>query len=386
MKGGRAGLPAAFFFVLLFLFAMPLWAGDVPAQNSTALEETAKTVTDASKTDKERVSAASLLTESDDPKSIEPLFAVIRDPKERPILRAAIIHKLAKSPQKQPIADFLIGRLQDLKEASEVRGAAASVLGSLGLPAGKKPLGRASSDKNPQVRQAARDALLLLDGQDIDRIGLLIAVLQDKDQRAAVRARAARQLGEIKDIRASQALILALKEKIPDIPDSQDLKGFFAARSRAKEHLPAAAARALGQIGGPAAVSPLISMSQTPDSEFRTAIFEALAMLKAPDAVPAARKAILYDTDHRVRRWAGVILKDSADKDTLPELLKALKDIDPGVRLQAAQAVGKIKDCKAIKDMEETLAMEENKEVKEAMEKAVQGLKESKTPCELFSE
>lgn len=86
MKGGRAGIPAAFFFVLLFLFAMPLWAGDVPALNSTALEETAKTVTDASKTDKERVIAASLLTESDDPKSIEPLFAVIRDPKEKPFL------------------------------------------------------------------------------------------------------------------------------------------------------------------------------------------------------------------------------------------------------------------------------------------------------------
>ncbi len=220
----------------------------------------------------------------------------------------------------------------------------------------------------------------------VDRAGLLIAALKDTEQRAAVRTDAARELGEIKDMRASLPLILALREKSPDMPNPQTPKEFFAARSLVKEHLPATAARALGRLGSRDALSPLLSMKDTPDNEFRTAIFEALSMLKAPDAMPVARKAILYDTDHRVRRWAGVILKDAGDKETLPVLLKALKDTDPGVRLQAAQAVGKIKDCKAIKDMEETLAREENKEVKEAMNNAVQGLKESKTPCELFSE
>lgn len=379
LEGGRGGFPAAFFFVLLCLLAIPLWAGEPAGEKPASPKDTAKTAADASESDRERVNAASLLAESGDPKAIESLFAVIRDLNEKPLLRAAMIHGLSKSPQKTPVAAFLVKRLQDHKEAAEVRAAAASALGGLGISAGKESLRRASSDQNPMVRQAARQSLLTLDGEGVDRAGLLIAALKDTEQRAAVRAGAARQLGDLRDMRALQPLILALREKSPDIPNPQTPKEIFAARSLAKEHLPASAARALRQLGSRDAIAPLLANAQTQDNEFRTAIFESLAMLKASEAVPIARKVIISDTDHRVRRWAGVILKDAGDKEALPELLKALKDTDPGVRLQAAQAIGNVKDCKAIKKLEKALAMEENKEVKEAMENTVQGLKESKT-------
>lgn len=371
LEGGRVGYHAAFFFILLCLLAIPLWAGEPAGEKPASPKDTAKTVVDASKSDRERINAASLLAESDDPKAIEPLFAAIRNLNEKTLLRAAMIHGLAKSSQKTPVAAFLAERLQDRKEAAEVRAAAANALGSLGLPASKESLRRASSDMDPMVRQAARQALLTLDGEDVDRTGLLIAALKDTEQRAAVRAGAARELGELKDMRALQPLILALREKSPDMPNPQTPKEFFAARSSIKEHLPASAARALRQLGSRDAIAPLLANAQTQDNEFRTAIFESLAMLKASEAVPVARKVIISDTDHRVRRWAGVILKDAGDKDALPELLKALKDTDPGVRLQAAQAIRNVKDCKAIEELNEALVREENKEVRDALENTI---------------
>jgi HEAT repeat protein len=381
-EGGKGGLHAAFIFILFCFLALPFLADGQLIEKQALLKEAVKTAADASKTDRERTSAAALLSESDDPNVLEILFVTIRNTSEKPLLRAVMVQGLSKSPQKSVVAAFLAGRLEDSKEATEVRSAAARALGNIGLPVSKESLGRSSSDINPQVRQAARDALLSLEGNDIDRAGLLIAGLQDKEQKAAVRAGAARQLGELKDIRALQPLILALHEKSPDIPSPQSLKDFFIVRSLIKEHIPAAAATALGQLGSKDAVSPLLSLTDTPDNEFRTAIFEALAKLKSPDAVPAARKAVLYDMDQRVRRWAGVILKYAADKDTLPVLLKALKDADPGVRLQAAQAIGNIKEPRAKKELEEAFAREENREVREAMKNAVQVLKELKTPSE----
>lgn len=383
MKGGRAVVPAAFFFVLLCLLSVPLGAEEAYHQKPTAVEEPAKTIADASKPDRERVGAARLLAESDDPKALDPLVAVISNQKENPLLRAAIVHALVKSPQKPLVAAFIKERLADEKESPEVRAAAASALGQLPPLGSKEVLSSASMDSHPQVRQAARSALLMLGGEVVDSANLLIAILQDAKQRAAVRANAARQLGELKDMRALQPLILALGEKSPDIPKPQTAKDFFDLHSLVKRHLPASAARALGRLGSHDAVSPLLSLVHTTDDEFRLAIFEALAMLKTPKAAPIAKTAIISDADFRVRRWAGVILKDAADKESLPVLLKALNDTDAGVRLQAAQAIGDIRDCSAIKDLKKALGQEENKEVRNSMEKALQGIKETKISCEV---
>jgi HEAT repeat protein len=58
----------------------------------------------------------------------------------------------------------------------------------------------------------------------------------------------------------------------------------------------------------------------------------------------------------------------------LPELRRALSDPDPGVRLQAAQALGQMGDREAIEKLKEALQKETHKEVKEALEKALEQL------------
>jgi len=50
--------------------------------------------------------------------------------------------------------------------------------------------------------------------------------------------------------------------------------------------------RALGRLGDPGAIPPLIDASEQAQGEAEVAIFEALAKLKATEAVPAARQAM----------------------------------------------------------------------------------------------
>jgi len=87
--------------------------------------------------------------------------------------------------------------------------------------------------------------------------------------------------------------------------------------------------------------------------------------------VDAARRALAEDDDQRVRRWAAVLLKELKYPETLPGLRRALKkDPDPGVRLQAVQALEAMHDRAA-------LPKEELKEVRAAMEQALASLSAS---------
>jgi HEAT repeat protein len=279
---------------------------------------------------------------------------------------------LGRSPQRQPASAFLVERLADEKEVAEVRAAAASSLGSLkdASSGSLAQLRRASGDVEPSVRLAARSALLKIGGEGIDRAGLLIDIVQDSAQPDAAKASAAEQLGELKDARTLPALIQALGAKGSDGPPPRTLPEFFASRAAAKRNLPAAAARALGRLGDPKAIPPLIDVAATLQGEARVAAFETLAALKARDAVPAARKA-LSDPDQRVRRWAAVLLREVGAKEALPELRQALADEDPGVRLQAVLALERLNDRESVERIKDAETKETHQEVRKAMEQAV---------------
>ncbi|MDH5202641.1 MAG: HEAT repeat domain-containing protein [Nitrospirota bacterium] len=338
------------------------------------MEKLSQLVKDKKQSDRARIKTARVLSEYGDEKALLTLCEVIKDSGERAIFRAAIARELARSKQKAKVAAFLKERIEDPKEASEVRAASAEGLGKLKMPESRNLLVRVSSDKDPKVRLAARAALLELGGEGIDRTSILISILKDFDQPGTARASAAGQLGELKDERALPALIQALQEKSSEPASPSKPEDFFASRASIRRNVPVAAARALSRLGDSKAIPPLLSIVQTPQDELRITVFEALAKLRASEAVPAARKA-LSDNNQRVRRWAGVLLKEVGAREALPELRQALSDPDPGVRLQAAQAIEKMQDQEGKEQLKNAFDKETVPEVREALDKALRSLK-----------
>lgn len=332
-------------------------------------------VRDAARSDRVRMKAAKALAASTDPTSLDPIFSVVRDRQARPLLRAAMIRVATRSPDREAVAAFLVERLTDEREATEVRSASAMSLGILkdvssGFVA---QLQRTADDSDPAVRLAARSTLARIGGEGID-VGLpLMAILQDAAQPDTAKVSAAERLGALKDARALPVLILALGAKSSDESTPYGPQDIFAHRAAAQHNLPAAAARALGRLSDPAAIPALIDAASTHQGEARAAAYEALAVMKASEAVPAARTA-LSDRDQRVRRWAALLLREVGAREALPELRQALGDEDPGVRLQAVLALERLNDRESVETIREALSKEILQEVRDAMENALRTL------------
>jgi HEAT repeat protein len=345
------------------------------AAKTINVEALSSAVRDATRSDRVRMKVAKELAASSDPAALESIFSVIRDRETQPLLRVAMTRLLDRSPQRQAVAAFLVGRLADEQEAGEVRSAAATSLGVLKDTSNESlaQLRRAGDDADPAVRLAARSALVRIGGEGIDPVSLLIAILQDPAQPDAAKVSAAARVGELKDGRALPALIQSLGAKSPDAPPPHTLQEFFGSRAAAKRNVPAAAARALGRLGDPIAIPSLIDAAEQTHGEAKVAMFEALTALKASQAVPVARTA-LSDPDQRVRRWAAVLLREVGARDVLPEIQRALWDKDPGVRLQAALTLEQFNDRESVAQIKDALVHETNQEVRHAMEQAVRTL------------
>jgi HEAT repeat protein len=359
---------------VLLLLASAVSGAERPLPKPAPIAELVKLLHDGTRSDRGRLSVAKRLARSPDPEALPPLLKIIQDTREKGILRAAVIRALAETPHQQIVAPIVKGYLAGQETSPEVLAAAAEALGFLKDSTSIPLLLRASRAPQPEVRQAARSALLKIEGEGVDRTGILIDTLRDPDQPGTVRASAARRLGESQESRALPALSAALLEKGPESPrPATNLAEFFSARSAAMGDVRAGAARALGRLNSRQAIPPLLTRASSSDPELRVAVYEALASLKAREAVPAARKA-LSDPDQRVRRWAAVLLKEVHDPQALPDLRQALSDPDPGVRLQAAHALGGMEDRESIETMKRALQKETSEEVKIAFGEALERL------------
>ncbi len=116
------------------------------------------------------------------------------------------------------------------------------------------------------------------------------------------------------------------------------------------------AAEALGEIGNPKAVPPLVEhMLQDEDPDFRAKIAEQLGILGSKDAIPGLIKALKDDfseTRENAAKSLGMLKAEQA-VDALNELL--LKDPSPYVRRQIAWALGEIGDNKSVSFLIKTL-------------------------------
>jgi len=272
------------------------------------------------------------------------------------------------------------------EQNNEARRAAAHVLGQIGDARAVEPLLALLVDKDPKVRQAAVEAL----GQIADprAVETLETALQDRD--GSIRLAAIKALGKIGGSRAVEVLIDALRgrfvhrlllEELAKMKseDAQQIAALLRSwdensapvhlrlRQTLKEashpfvvHLlttiltegkdeRASAVEALGRIGDPRAVGPLIVALKDEDESVRKAAAEALGHIRDSRAIEPLIAAL---KDSNMRKAAVEALVNIGAPAVEP-LIAALKE--RGLRWSAAEALGKIGDARAVEPLSETL-------------------------------
>ncbi len=249
--------------------------------------------------------AASSLGKIRDPRAVVPLIAAFKDTNGNTGVDVGVRESAAAA----------------LVTIGTVRSLAVSCLGKIKDPRAIEPLIADLTDAGPDLgfRAGAASALEMIGAPAVDR---LIAALKDAD--TDVRDLAASALGNIKDPRAIEPLIRALKGR-------HGIYDFF----------PGSAASALVNIGTPA-VEPLIAALRDADRDVRKLAVFALGNIGDPRAVEPIIAA-LKDGNTDFQNTAASALAEIGAPAVEP-LIALLKDTDVNVRLSAASALGMIKD------------------------------------------
>jgi HEAT repeat protein len=272
----------------------------------------------------------------------------------------------------------------------------------------------ALKDEHPRVRKYAVKLLGIMAGRrklDNPRAAeILIAALSDKH--LGVRAEAAAALGAMRDPRAVEPLIAALKAQSADeLAAAPGINGEYSmlyslfekvklANATIGEALDAfarkikcrwvsfrdrdtneysavrvEAARALGQIGDLRAIEPLIAAIEDRDPEVRVQAVAAVRNLQDP-RVPEVLIAALDDDHWSVRAMAITHLGSFKNPDFFGTLVTALTtDESPGVRARAAEALAGFNDLRATEPLIATLR-DENSYVRWHTAEALKDLKD----------
>jgi len=164
----------------------------------------------------------------------------------------------------------------------------------------------------------------------LGRIWGLLEVSELGDKSSMVRETGAEALGQIGNPRTVEPLIAALRDK------DTGVRG--------------AAAKALGHIGDPRTVEPLIAALRDEDTGVRGAAAEALGQIGDPRTVEPLIAA-LRDEDSNVRRVAAWALGKIGDSQAVEPLIAALRNEDGNMRRVAAWALGKIGDSRAVEPL-----------------------------------
>ncbi len=281
--------------------------------------------------------------------AVMPLIMLLGD-RNRAVRKAAVqaLGLLADSRAVEP----LITALQDRNHS--VRRAAAEALGHLGFPQAREPLARVLYDEDTQVRTEAAYALTSNGWQPGEqaKIALLVetleAVLQDKNRQA--RAKAVRALGTIGNPRAMDALFLALQDKDAFVwYEAATALTFYGAMALSplltllheETSTWAAATCALGKIGDPRAVEPLLTVLRNGDQRTRVSAIEALGEIRDQRAIEALLP-LLQDEDPRVRRITVEALGNIGDPHLIEPLRSLLQDPIFSTRQRCAHILAKL--------------------------------------------
>lgn len=228
-------------------------------------------------------------------------------------------------------------------------------------------------DADPAIRQKAAEALGK--SKSSRAVEPLIAALSDQDP--GVQGNAATALGKIKDPRAVEPLMTALSDAVKFGQPTKDPDGTYSLSDQQRLRLAVAdhAADALGNLGAPAlqhlmaafrdkdlrqyaysglvkmgspAVDALADAMKDPDADVRWNAANALGDIKDARAVEPLLAALqVKDLQFHAARSLGEI----KDPRAVEPLIAALKDSDSEFREQAAQSLGKLKDPRAVEPL-----------------------------------
>jgi HEAT repeat protein len=232
--------------------------------------------------------AAVALHQVRDPRAVEPLIHVVKDSNQYWFLRwraASRLGEIGDPRAVEPLIAVLRGRDQDDDNGADVRRHAAGALSRIGDPRAIEPLIAALKDPHALMRWEAGEALVRIGARAVEP---LIAALKDQSEvqrwvivgqpgsgkrevvMETVGRDAARALGSIGDPRAIEPLIAALKDSHAQVRQ--------------------AARVALVGIGAPS-VEPLIAALNDPEQEVREAVAKALVSIYQSRKLDQSQKA-----------------------------------------------------------------------------------------------
>jgi len=207
---------------------------------------------------------------------------------------------------------------------NDVKKEAAEMLGKSGNVMAADPLIQALQDKNGIVRMYSIDALGELN--DPRAVMPLVACLNDKS--FFVRLSAVHVLGKMKDGRAVDPLLERLKDE--------------------NENVRKAAVEALEMIGDVRAVEGLQELIRDEDKDVRAQVFKTLLKFKDKRSVKSIIYALENSEDQKTRMRAVKVLGELRDPLAVDALIQVLVDEHFQFQMEAADALGKIGDEKAV--------------------------------------
>ena len=314
--------------------------------------------------------AATTLGKIGDPRALSTLAIALGD--QDADVRVAATDALVKFGT-QAVEWLIVIALPDVRS----RAAAIEALVRIGTSTTERLI-TALRDQDPIIRQAADEALRIIDPKWPQsevaqrQITEFIAALNDADWN--VREGAVKALGEIsgpaaleplvfrlsdEDSRVRLAAAEALKNKVPDWPQTQSAKQhlpkFFTALQDTDWNVRERAVEVLGKIGDFNAVDALIDALRDRDSRVRSAAAKALGQLhdiRSSGALIAA----LRDWRQEVREIVSAMLENNVPdwphsveaQRQVPNFIAALEGGGPDIRAVAANTLGKIGDYRAL--------------------------------------
>ena len=148
----------------------------------------------------------------------------------------------------------------------------------------------------------------------------------------------------------SRDLRTAIAQALGDLKSERALEPLLALLEDTATTVRSAAARALGNIGSERALEPLLARLEDPDTAVRSAAARALGNLKSERALEPLL-ARLEDTDMFVRSAAAQALGNLKSECALEPLLARLEGTATAVRSAAAQALGNLKSERALEPL-----------------------------------